>query len=238
MNPHSLTRALALALRLFRRRRRFLSAALTRSAFRWILLLPLLRSSLHSSLPQVLAAQGLCIALHGLDSVGPPIIYGLDGAAHIRVQFRLILFRPFASEVIMGKIKACDATGILVSVDFFDHIFLPAGELQYPSHFDKSEGLWVWRYQGHDLFMDLEESIRVRITGVKFEVQKGGPSLTEEELAVMAPGSAAGTLAPSVVEAAAAKKIVKKPTIANFEPPMKVMASIKDDGLGLLSWWD
>lgn len=187
---------------------------------------------------QVLSSQGLCIALHGLDSVGPPIIYGLDGAAHIRVQFRLILFRPFASEVVMGKIKACDATGILVSVDFFDHIFVPASELQYPSHFDRAEGLWVWRYQGHDLFMDLEEDIRVRITGVKFEQQKGGPSLTEEELAVMAPGSAAGTLAPAVVEAAAAKKLVKKPTIANFEPPMKVMASIKDDGLGLLSWWD
>ena len=83
---------------------------------------------------QVLASQGLCIALHGLDSVGPPIIYGLDGAAHIRVQFRLVIFRPFASEVIMGKVKACDATGILVSVEFFDHIFIPAHELQYPSH--------------------------------------------------------------------------------------------------------
>lgn len=39
----------------------------------------------------------------------------------------------------------------------------------------------------------------------------------------MAPGSAAGTLAPQVVEAAAAKKAPKKPTIANFEPPMKVI---------------
>lgn len=85
-------------------------------------------------LVQVLANQGLCIALHGMDSVGPPIIYGGDGAAHIRVQFRLIVFRPFASEVIVAKVKACDATGLLVSVDFFDHIFIPAHELQYPSH--------------------------------------------------------------------------------------------------------
>jgi hypothetical protein len=115
--------------------------------------------------------------------------------------------------------------------------------------------------------MDLDEPIRVRVTDLKFTQQQGGPSLTEEELAVMAPGAAAATLAPSVVEAAAAKKTPKKPTIANFEPPMKVIvrghstvqcaliprlsahsvvflcshgaqASIKDDGLGLLSWWD
>jgi len=83
---------------------------------------------------QVLASQGLCICAQGLDTVGPPLIYGGDGAAHIRVAFRLIVFRPFASEVIVGRVKACDATGLLVSLDFFDHIFVPAHELQYPSH--------------------------------------------------------------------------------------------------------
>jgi len=82
----------------------------------------------------VLNGQGLCICLHGLDSVGPPIIYGGDGAAHVRVQFRLAVFRPFAGEVIIAKVKACDPTGILVSVDFFDHIFIPAHALQHPSH--------------------------------------------------------------------------------------------------------
>ena len=81
----------------------------------------------------------------------------------------------------------------------------------------------MWQYQGHDLFMDLEEEIRIRVTNIEFSRQKGGPNLTEEELALMAPGSAAGTLAPQVVEAAAAKKAPKKPTIANFEPPMKVI---------------
>ena len=84
----------------------------------------------------------------------------------------------------------------------------------------------MWQYQGHDLFMDLEEEIRIRVTNIEFARQKGGPNLTEEELALMAPGSAAGTLAPQVVEAAAAKKAPKKPTIANFEPPMKVIVSL------------
>jgi len=187
---------------------------------------------------KVLADQGLCICVHGLDSVGPPIIYGGDGAAHVRVQFRLVVFRPFAGEVLTARVKACDATGLLVSVDFFDHIFIPAHELQYPSHFDKTEQLWVWQYQGHELFMDLEEEIRIRVIDIKFTKQKGGPQLTEEELAVMAPGASAATLSPAIVEAAKARKAQKKPTIASFEPPMKVIASIKDDGLGLLSWWD
>lgn len=83
---------------------------------------------------KVLASQGLCIALHGIDHVGPPIIYGGDGAAHIRLSFRYILFRPFTGQIIVGKVKASDATGILVSLEFFDHIFIPAQELQYPSH--------------------------------------------------------------------------------------------------------
>jgi DNA-directed RNA polymerase subunit E'/Rpb7 len=92
---------------------------------------------------QVLTSQGLCICIHGLDSVGPPILYGGDGAAHIRVQFRLVVFRPFASEVIVGRVKGCDQTGLLVSVEFFDHIFIPAAELQFPSEFDPKEKLWV-----------------------------------------------------------------------------------------------
>jgi len=192
---------------------------------------------------KVLADQGLCIALHGLDHTGPPIIYGLDGAAHIRVQFRLVVFRPFPAEVVVGKVKACDATGLLVSVEFFEHIFVPAQELQYPSHFDKDEQLWVWQYQGHDLFLDLEEPIRVRVTGIQYQRHRGtGPMLnvSEEEIAAATGGNAAAiaTVAPHVREAAAAKKKHVKPTIASFEPPMKVMASIKDDGLGLLSWWE
>lgn len=97
----------------------------------------------------------------------------------------------------------------------------------------------MWQYQGHDLFLDLGEEIRVRVTGIHFAKQSGGPmmNLTEEEIAAAAPGGMQ-TVNASVVEAAAARKNAKKATIANFEPPMKVLASIKDDGLGLLSWWD
>ena len=31
------------------------------------------------------------------------------------------------------------------------------------SVFDKEEGLWIWKFQGNDLFMDLNEIIRIRI---------------------------------------------------------------------------
>ena len=63
-------------------------------------------------------------------------------------------------------------------------------------------------------------------------------NLTEEEIAAAAPGGSLATVNAQVIEAAAAKKSARKATIANFEPPMKVLASIKDDGLGLLAWWD
>jgi DNA-directed RNA polymerase III subunit RPC8 len=53
-----------------------------------------------------------------------------DGGSHHRVQFRLIVFRPFIGEVIVGKIKASAPAGLQVSVEFFDNIYITAAQLQ------------------------------------------------------------------------------------------------------------
>lgn len=57
-------------------------------------------------------------------------VHASDGGAHVKVNFRLVVFRPFPGEVLLGTIRQCDSTGILVSVDFFDHIYIPAAKLQ------------------------------------------------------------------------------------------------------------
>lgn len=33
--------------------------------------------------------------------------------AHVRTQFRLVMFRPFVGEIIVGKVKMADHTGML-----------------------------------------------------------------------------------------------------------------------------
>ena len=42
---------------------------------------------------KVIPDQGLCIALHGFDHKSDPFLYPNDGGAHVRVQFRLVVFR-------------------------------------------------------------------------------------------------------------------------------------------------
>lgn len=65
---------------------------------------------------------------------------------------------------------------IVVTLNFFDDILIPAESLQHPSRFDEDEQLWVWQYSDdeggdsnhHDLFMDKGESIRFKVIDEKF----------------------------------------------------------------------
>ena len=90
-----------------------------------------------------------------------------DGASHTKVTFRVLVFRPFVEEIIVGKIKSSNPDGLTINLGFFDDIFLPAQALQHPCRFDESDQVWVWEYPNedgghHDLFMDAGEDIRFR----------------------------------------------------------------------------
>lgn len=39
-------------------------------------------------------------------------IFPGDGAAHTKVEFRFVIFRPFMEEIIVGKIKNCSKEGV------------------------------------------------------------------------------------------------------------------------------
>lgn len=41
----------------------------------------------------------------------------------------MIVFRPFKGEVLIGKIRSATPSGINVSTEFFDDIFVPFEEL-------------------------------------------------------------------------------------------------------------
>jgi len=67
-----------------------------------------------------------------------------DGGAHYEVVFRLLVFRPFVDEVIVGKIAHSSEEGIRVSLGFFNDILIPSYWMLRPSHFDPKTRLWVW----------------------------------------------------------------------------------------------
>jgi DNA-directed RNA polymerase subunit E'/Rpb7 len=58
-------------------------------------------------LDRVIPELGLVVTIYDVLSVEGGHIYPNDGAAYFRVVFRLVVFRPFAGEVLVGKIVSC-----------------------------------------------------------------------------------------------------------------------------------
>jgi DNA-directed RNA polymerase III subunit RPC8 len=61
---------------------------------------------------QVVLNVGLCIALYDITKLEDSYIFPGDGAAHTKVHFRYVVFRPFMEEVIIGKIRSCSRDGV------------------------------------------------------------------------------------------------------------------------------
>jgi len=64
---------------------------------------------------RVLHDVGLCICVFDLAEVGEGKVRYGDGFLWYKVIFRLVVFRPFPSEVILAKIKSSDEDGIRLS---------------------------------------------------------------------------------------------------------------------------
>lgn len=160
---------------------------------------------------KVVKDMGLVVTLYEIVSITGGTVYPGEGSAHFHVVFKAVVFTPFVGEVLEGTLKKADKKGLYVSLGFFDDVFIPEHMLQEPSTFDVGEQLWTWNYQSEKMFMDLGESIRVRVNAVRFPDQPR--SLNE--------------LDP--------KSLGKTPSGAFA--PMVVVGDINADGLGLTSWW-
>lgn len=148
-------------------------------------------------------------------------ILPVDGSSHTDVIFRYIVFRPEIGSLLTGKIKSCSRDGIIVTLGFFDDIFIPKDELQHPSRFEETEQAWVWEYpvedseqdSKHDLFMDVGETIKFRIIDEEFtESEPTGPPETEPSNTNQTPDN-------------------------SRPPPYRIIGAINESGLGIESWW-
>lgn len=75
-----------------------------------------------------------------------------------------------APQILVGRISSSNKDGILVSLDFFDDVFIPSYLLQAPSEFNSETSLWLWKYgeedSGDEFVMDIGE----QVTRIKFFV--------------------------------------------------------------------
>ena len=82
---------------------------------------------------KVIPETGLCITLYDIISIGDCYVYPGDGSSWSKVNFRVVVFRPFVGEILEGKIKNSNSEGIQLTLDFFDDVYIPAHYLQEPS---------------------------------------------------------------------------------------------------------
>lgn len=99
-------------------------------------------------LDKVIPNLGLVVTLYDVQSIEGGFIYPNDGAAFFRVKFRVVVFRPYKDEVIVGTLKSCSREGLRIHIDFFDDIIVPEHSLQEPSFYNEAEKVWVWKFDG------------------------------------------------------------------------------------------
>jgi DNA-directed RNA polymerase III subunit RPC8 len=192
---------------------------------------------------RVLENVGLCIKLYDILDVGDGIIMAGDGGSHTRVKFRMIIFKPFLGEILVGRIKECTQDYIRVSVLFFEHIYIPASFLPDPSTFD--EGKWVWQYGEHELTMEVDKIVRCRVESVQFNPPSVkslmfNPSNNQVITPSSAP-TAANTPAPAAAAAGdnktTAEHVSGTTTDHALVSPIIITASTYESGMGMVDWW-
>lgn len=171
-----------------------------------------LKDELHQKYSnKVIANLGLAVSVLDILDIKDGLLKPGDGAAYVKVQFRMIVWKPFIGEILSGYVADCSAEGIKVRMEFFDEIFIPKDYLFEACTFRPADKAWVWQPDDEtELFIDINEKIRFRV---------------EEEIFVnIKPKSSLEALG-----------LDENPSKA---PPFALIASCQTDGMGCVSWWD
>ncbi|KAI2616541.1 RNA polymerase III subunit Rpc25-domain-containing protein [Hypoxylon sp. NC1633] len=159
---------------------------------------------------RVIQKIGLCICMYDLLWASEGLIGHRTGMVNVNVEFRLIVFRPFKGETMVGKITRSDKNGIHIRTDFFEDIEVPFTELPNNTQFDYNEQTWTWLYDpdSEPNFYDKHEIVRFQVTTEVWHDQT--PDNTEQEALDMA------------------RKM----------SPYKIGGSMMKEGLGVCLWWE
>ncbi|EZF34894.1 DNA-directed RNA polymerase III polypeptide [Trichophyton interdigitale] len=161
---------------------------------------------------KVIQNVGLCIAFYDLLESSDGLIGHGTGLVNVNVvKFRMIVFRPFKGEVIIGKITNGTEQGIKIGVEFFNDIIVPPDLLLDGARFDMKDQVWIWdNGEGGIFYFDVGETVRFRVEQEEWHDQV--PS---------APDLQDGLATP------------------DRKPPYSIIpqGSMQVAGLGLVAWW-
>lgn len=141
---------------------------------------------------RILPNVGLCISHFDFSSISEGHLKNGDGCTYYKATFRLIVFRPFKGEILVGKVKSCDEDGVRITLGFFDDIYVSRDALPMPSGYDHTEAAWFWVGNPDDdsvyddallsakeqrFYFDKNEPVRFLVDGDEYnEPEPPGPS--------------------------------------------------------------
>ncbi|KAK0628468.1 RNA polymerase III subunit Rpc25-domain-containing protein [Bombardia bombarda] len=159
---------------------------------------------------KVVQKIGLFICLWDILWTSEGLIGHGSGLVNVNVEFRMVVFRPFRSEVIVARIMSQTKEGIYLATDFFNDIFVPSLELPDGTKFVKEERIWVWKEDDQDMYYDNNEMVRFQVLSEEWHDQTPtGPVDAEDPAA-----------------------------IKQLSPPYRIVGSMKAAGLGCYLWWE
>jgi len=157
---------------------------------------------------KVIQEIGLCICFYDLLESSDGLIGHGTGLVNVNVQFRLIVFRPFKGEILLGRIASATENGIKIGLEFFNDILVPPDFLPQGSRFDFADHVWMWDNEGATFYFDVGEVVRFRVEAEEWHDQIPN--------------------APDQLEPAA---------VSERRPPYSIVGSVQMAGLGPISWW-
>eukprot|EP00658_Telonema_sp_P-2_P034719 TRINITY_DN25340_c0_g1_i2.p1 TRINITY_DN25340_c0_g1~~TRINITY_DN25340_c0_g1_i2.p1 ORF type:complete len:221 (-),score=48.01 TRINITY_DN25340_c0_g1_i2:202-864(-) len=180
---------------------------------------------------KVLLGEGLCIGIYDIVEMGDAYVFPGKGEPTVKVNFRIVVFRPFVGEVIVGTISQVKEEGIVVSLGFSEDVFVPASFLPEPSEFscddpqehDHPRAGWFWVYENEDeegnkeemrFWADVNDKVRLRVHSVHFQEDKES------------------------IKSSVSSAIKLMGSCGSAERAMHVVGKLNEVGLGPTHWWD
>ncbi|KAF1999402.1 DNA-directed RNA polymerase III [Amniculicola lignicola CBS 123094] len=124
---------------------------------------------------KVIQNVGLGMTMWDLLEASEGLIGHGTGLVNVNVTFRLLTFRPFRSELLLGKIRRSTPEGITMNLDFTFDVYIPFEYLPPGTVWSAADSVFIWHTEdGQELFFDRGEPSLFRVVDEEWTDQKPG----------------------------------------------------------------
>ncbi|PVV03055.1 hypothetical protein BB560_002478 [Smittium megazygosporum] len=147
---------------------------------------------------------------------------------------------------------------IKATCEFFPDLWIPKDLLRPGTEFDAVEGVFVWRYEDQDFFLDINEKVRLRvvegtfidsnpprpavapprtdgINGPRSEKNNNNPS--NNLGSISNPNQSMSMLVDANAQSLPDGSLLNSNNLVDYTPPYLLTCTMAEDGLGPTSWW-